>query len=127
MRDIIFRGKSGDKWLHWRFAPDGPIHYPVEPIINKSENTIQIHVNPKTVGQYTGTTDKNGAKIFEGDIVRGYFDDKNPEDGTNMLIEWDSENCRYIALQGELVDTFEREFAETLEVIGNKYDNPELF
>ncbi len=79
-------------------------------------------VIPETVGQYTGLTDKNGKKIFEGDIVKG-----NEEIFTEDIIftvVFD-EYCRYMIVSSYGHYLLARNHKD-VEVIGNIHDNPEL-
>lgn len=108
---------------------------------------LRVDIIPETVGQYTGSTDKNGTKIFEGDIVEFYFFDKGHKNKKTMLIEWrDSGFCmRELFRDYRLADDFtiidEKIFTYRndvrngvyitnnvyfVEVIGNIHDNPEL-
>lgn len=81
-----------------------------------------FEVEPETIGQYTGLTDNNGTKIFEGDIIRnGEFDE---EDGYGV-VEF-SDGAFEVNGHG-LSCTFHENFWGTdCEVVGNICDNPEL-
>ena len=128
MREILFRGKrTGDeKWICGHLLeqniPDCRSYIVMSIIAELDNRHIEImdfdinEVIPETVGQYTGLTDKNGVKIFEGDIIR-FEDDIGyvifTDDDASFLV--DSPN-RYIAM----------DYSSEFEVIGDIHDNPEL-
>lgn len=131
MREILFRGKRVDngEWVYgsYSFAPrrkgafgqiisdlDKERHY----IVSKT-NYEYWEVCPETVGEYTGLTDKNGKKIFEGDIVQGEAEE------ARGIIEWQQTEARYLV---NVRNGYEWLFMDDDEwrVIGNIHDNPEL-
>lgn len=129
MREILFRGKRADNG-EWEYGdlwcnPYGKRVVCIVSPINDQGTTGGNEVIPETVGQYTGLTDKNGRKIFEGDIVEGnseYFPYTHPYgkvvyDGGQYLISFD-----------DVLEDIEclGAWANDVEIIGNIYDNPEL-
>ena len=128
MRDIIFRGKRIDngEWVEGNYCAaeyitgDGIEHL----IIEVPRNGCSAKINPKTVGQYTGLTDKNGKKIFEGDIVKT---DKFSEPNKQYIIKYDLQFGAFIGQDryNSYFVTFDGDSGE-FEVIGNIHDNPEL-
>lgn len=120
MRTIKFRGKTTANG-HWVYGC----------LINYDDNVISISnrksnpwVDPATIGQFTGLTDRNGKEIYEGDIIslRGYVAE----------VRWNNNICAFcirFSFESELgtsplgswIDSRRR-----CRVIGNIHDNPEL-
>ena len=129
MREMLFRGKTYDgKWEQGDLRHGGYVHNDSETYIMRSDYALHnIPVDPKTVGQYTGLTDKNGKKIFEGDVVKHYnrIYMGEPDFYTVVLIEWDGEKYRYRQRKntGECYAVANN---CVFEIIGNIHDNPEL-
>ena len=124
MRDIEFRGKRTDngEWVYGNFVRgcDKKYAYIVE-FGNEELCRNYVDVNPDTVGQYTGLKDKNGTKIFEGDIVKRFLFGKM----CIYQIDYDNGLASFIGRAGMKFTTFDYD-SEEFEVIGNIYDNPEL-
>ncbi|HVB24082.1 MAG TPA: YopX family protein [Ktedonobacteraceae bacterium] len=86
---------------------------------------LRASVDPKSVGQYTGLKDNNRVEIWEGDVVR-------LSDDQDYLVDW-SDGGAYFHLIGrddEIPNGGDRLLVARLgwiEIIGNIYDNPELF
>ena len=140
MREILFRGKRKDNG-EWGYGDlihnDNGFNDQVfiaKLIIGENEDKHQFdddeillgwspyNVIPSTIGQYTGLTDKNGRKIFEGDIVKW----------TGSLYKVVFEQRFGTAYFGIKISDYETWYfcnscaANLMEIAGNVYDNPEL-
>lgn len=128
MREIFFRGKRTDngEWVEGYYykakycrTDDKLCDYITVPHPKEyNEPSSRYIVNPETVGQYTGLKDKNGTKIFEGDIVKSFLF------GKMCIYQIDYENglASFIGREGMKFTTFDYD-SEEFEVIGNIYDN----
>lgn len=127
MREILFRGKQIDTgaWVEGAFCMkdcDDPFGKLVDrPSIIKYEpphDGYWFRVDPETVGQYTGLTDKNGQKIFEGDIISGL--------GNTYVCRWDEGNVEFTVFDGKESFGLAYTAYPCMEVVGNIHDNPKL-
>ena len=122
MREILYRGKRVDNgdWGYGYAVKGNDKKYQmfIAASIGVGFFTggiIAYEVIPETVGQFTGLTDKNGKKIFEGDIV------ESPH-GTQGVVEWQNAECAFLVNIGDDWQTMDD---CPYEVIGNIYDNKE--
>ena len=141
MREILFRGKrtiNGD-WVYGDFVHGNERKSLRDSIFvydSETQSFNDYEINPSTLGQYTGLTDKNGKRIFEGDILHiakiadglgGYYH-PTLDYPVNIVVKWDlcawmwetiCEDKRYISFPDAWCHY-------ECEVIGNIHDNPEL-
>lgn len=131
MREILFRGKlkNYSEWVEGWFvgkSRKAPYNPPKEKPQIIDQDLYSYEVIPETVGQYTGIEDRNGNKIFEGDIVSfkrvnalGYTTERVGE-----VKYYSKLPIFYIfANTGDAWDWCD---CENIKVIGNIHDNPEL-
>ena len=154
MREITFRGKANDQynartgeWIYGQLL--------VRPVneggmdkyficetghrfircLNKAPCTYEV--DPETVGQYTGLTDKNGKRIFEGDIIKTHYANTPKADFIEQVAFHNGRFCGMyehdkMKMWASLADGIKHipqdktVYVEWCEVIGNIHDNPEL-
>ena len=142
MREILFRGKCVDngEWIEGYLANfkcylDERVFTVIIPtdvtLYPHSEIESWAEVDPETVGQWTGLLDKNGNKIFEGDII--LVEEHKPiVNGVYKVSYCDVNQCwclerdPVIHLRAFFTFSDLNCFWETSKVIGNIHDNPEL-
>ena len=128
MREILFRGKRLDNgdWVYGYYVHIGPVSCQRAYIIPEYASALYVNeVDPSTVGQYTGLKDKNGKRIFEGDIAK--------------VLQGKDKDIAYVGFENgafmlypKTGNIYERTLWEywyndwDVEVIGNITDNPEL-
>ena len=124
MREILFRGKckTDNEWLYGFPYVTRKNAVKINWYCSEFGSMRTDEVDPETVGQYTGLTDKNCKKIFEGDLIR------STETGETAIVQWFSEHSAFMIwckTSNQVGFLYECE-KSIIEVIGNIHDNPEL-
>ena len=146
MREILFRGKRTDngEWVEGYYykakycrTDDELCDYITVPHPKEyNEPSSHYIVKPETVGQYTGLKDKNGTKIFEGDMIKPFDDEIDKmvvefhlgqfllclygERGYMAEYGWE-ESGNYVCFEADPLLSY----GDDIEVIGNIHDTPE--
>lgn len=141
MREILFRGKriDDDTWVYGgiirTFHPNFGSGITTQDVIDfytQKENCYAICANNRdifvwqhTIGQFTGLTDKNGKKIFDGDIVKTKF-------GRLCKVIFFTSDCfcgvDFVALNSDHKPPTSHDLyrSDNLEIVGNIYDNKDM-
>ena len=136
MREILFRGQRLDngEWVEG-FLARTTLGSTI--IVNEVEEyscgccigigSANFEVDPSTVGQYTGLNDKNGKRIFEGDILGTRYYYLSPDNVAVEVVKWFCNS--WVIQEGDRPPTMleEDEILPYSEVLGNVHDNKELW
>jgi uncharacterized phage protein (TIGR01671 family) len=141
MREIKFRGKRLDngEWIYGYYGHKEATdqHYiMIERLHDAPEYGsyfVDVEVDPKTVGQYTGLKDRSGKEIYEGDILRFViFNYDGSDEGIKTgFVSWEEQAAAYVIRESlESMDAYWMYVVlgndDEVEVIGNINDHPHL-
>ena len=122
-REILFKAKRKDngEWVEGYYLPGMklPGYDGKNDFIVMSDGDY-FAINPITLCQYTGLTDKNGKKIWENDIV------ELPDEEGYFTCKWEEDAARFVMNGDGLTVDFDNYWSYQTEVVGNIFDNPEL-
>ena len=133
MRQILFRGynRKNNKWLYGYYLVNRGQHFICpESVANPIASLEDFVVEEESVGQYTGTKDKEGRDIYEGDIVKAplldpIFGDVLSDAFDNVAITF--HNCSFaVAYYEGRHNIYLQDLYDKIEVVGNTYQNKEL-
>ena len=135
MREILYRAISMARGEHWLYGL--PRHYARNPHTEKwtmydPTTGIETDIDEDTLGQYTGRTDVDDDKIFEGDVLTATIFDYNGHDTMHtVIVEWNEKYAQYMC-----VDVNDKDCMWDLGwiilndgeplIVGNRWDNPSL-
>jgi uncharacterized phage protein (TIGR01671 family) len=137
MREILFKGKRTDnkQWVEGYYVLIATTRHYIFTgkldILGGGVAFERYEVIPETISEFTGLCDKNGKKIFEGDILSHYINWLGRR--VNGVCEYDDKEqaawmCRFVDESGNEATGFLAGWVDNngCEIIGNIHDNPEL-
>ena len=135
MREILFKAKRLDngEWVEGYYWTNLFNNHFIRIAQDKSGRftIVDFEIDPDTLCQFTGLTDRNGNKIWENDIVDLSDCEWNASgpagyDSPIVLVEWNEHNCGFDPFANYDCDCGVYYEAKNTKVIGNKFDNSEL-
>ena len=134
MREILFRGRCNevgkykDHWIEGHYGEDEGRN---EIFFSTKIGIVGYSCEPESIGQYTGLTDKNGKKTFEGDILKICYDSPLFDGYDTECICYNGvvkyENALFVCEENsKRSDALCALSSNEFEIIGNIHDNPEL-
>lgn len=141
MREILFRGfnRKNNRWLYGCYIQNRGSHFVCPDEFAEGKSWQDYEVDPATIGQYTGLRDKNGDRIFEGDILRyppkertelnnyvSYEVFLHDNDCADRHIGWQMNRYHYHGNVCGTINDFTTcfpKYTEKMTIIGNIHDN----
>ena len=127
MRKILFKGKRIDNggWIYG--SPIFQDGYVLIRFWNSEEFKFEEHlIAPESVSEYTGLTDKNGTKIFEGDVILYPWSDQDKPQRFTIKFKDGQFVASPVKETEDYWDFMVGGYSKEMEVIDNIHDNPEL-
>ena len=114
MREVIFRGQdvASNKWIYGDLRHKGD-----KLVIFHTDKNLGEEVKPNTVGQFTGFLDRSGKQIWEGDILRVWFDDKQ---FFVAVVVWHEGHAAFLLDEGD--KCYSPMIGNCTEVVGNVHE-----